>query len=326
MVRETFPFTLNILFTSIAVASIILVVGGLDTSNYLLSEVEYLHMTPEGITVQPAPSLPCKLADSAIVTDPDGSTVYVVGGDAYWPDGTFTSNQVLKFDSNIEVWSHLPRLLTGRKHHSAAVLGTHIYVIGGKDLSSTHLSSVEHLNLQDILSGWQHSDPDFPYDIYYHASCVTDSLLWVSGGWPSTQKSLYRLNPEDNIWRKMADMRYDNYGHAMTGVTDATNKIFIYVVGWTHTEVYDPDTNTWTQLTSLPFSRGYIGFSLMPSLGQLVVPGGYGKAEGDPSQTARDTIYVYDIASDSWTLSEVKLTQAKYGAAVARISKNQLNN
>ena len=58
----------------------------MDSTYMALSEVEYVHVSWEGITVQSAPSLPCDLFKPGEAVQPDGSTVYVVGGDAWCPD------------------------------------------------------------------------------------------------------------------------------------------------------------------------------------------------------------------------------------------------
>ncbi len=290
----------------------ILMIGGLDSTD-LLSEVEYLHMTPEGITIQSAPSLPCKMAYASITADVDGGNVYVIGGEAKWPNGSETNDQVFRFDVEHEVCTELPKLLNGRSRASAFTLGSNLYVVGGKNVSG-RFSSMECLDLKDLLSGWRGCGPRLEPGRYGHASCVLGSWVYVSGGVP-TYQSLLRWHPGGKHWEEMEGMRYQYKYPGMACVT--SKKSLVYVTGGfdIFTEVYDPSKNIWTQLAPLPDSRRLIGFLYIHPLGQIVVPGG--KQNKDPT----DTIYIYNVKANNWTLSDTRLPKAKYAASVVAIPK-----
>ncbi len=82
----------------------------------------------------------------------------------------------------------------------------------------------------------------------------------------------------------------------------------IYVVGGTSgtaladMEVYDPQSKNWRSVSSLPTPTCLAGGVYLP-WGKIVVVGGRDACfAGNP----RDTIYVYDILNNSWSLSNVR--------------------
>ena len=111
----------------------------------------------------------------------------------------------------------------------------------------------------------------------------------------------------------MAEMMTARYGHAMT-----TNGASIFVIGgdeptYKTAEVYNPQTNRWRQVQSLPHSRLYTGAVYL--WGNIILPAGSGAGGGK-----QNTIYVYNISADTWTLSNVKLNYAVDYCSIAAIT------
>ncbi len=297
----------------------ILIIGGCDGTNYL-SQVEYIHMSPEGITVQPGPSFPHNIEYASVAVNTEGSTVYVIGGDV---------DSIITVDVQKELWSPLPNLQTRRRYGTAFFMNNHVYTVGGFDMNGNRLSTMECLNINSIESGWIDCGADLPEGRVYHASCVASGYAYISGGRiPLGQSSeatntVIRWKPGDTQWYSVANTNHAHYTHAMSAV-ETSEGSWIYVTGGYNndkTEVYDPNTGIWTDLMPLPFQRDYVSSVYMPTTGEIVVPGGRGPIQGQPAGLARDTIYLYDINDNNWTESNVTLIKKRYGHSVVKIPK-----
>lgn len=133
-----------------------------------------------------------------------------------------------------------------------------------------------------IFGGGAGSGPGVTLAYDYNTDTWTDNL--------STDGS-----PTDRIYSAMA---YD----------PATDRIIMFggVQGFSETPTdetwaYDVDTNTWTLLspTTSPSPRGWAAFAFNPADGTLVLFGG-----GPRREEATDETWVFDPATDDWTLAD----------------------
>lgn len=100
----------------------------------------------------------------------------------------------------------------------------------------------------------------------------------------------------DNSWTRVADLPAEVFDNSAT-VLDGK----VYSIGGgstTGTEratwVYDPDTDSWSELTALPTSRAKPGVATVG--GKIYVTGGWGSTS-DPDPT----VNVFDPASETWS-------------------------
>ncbi|KAL2317737.1 hypothetical protein Fmac_031613 [Flemingia macrophylla] len=92
---------------------------------------------------------------------------------------------------------------------------------------------------------------------------AVDGCLYVLGGFSkaSTMKCVWRFDPIQNAWRKASSMSTGR-AYCKTGVLN--NKLYVVggvsqgqdgLVPLQSAEVFDPFTDTWSQVPSMPFSR-----------------------------------------------------------------------
>src|SRR5207248_10250437 len=79
---------------------------------------------------------------------------------------------------------------------------------------------------------------------------------------------------------------------------------------------YDPTTDTWTAVASLPAGRGAIHTATIAANGKIVVVGG--QLNGGYDGIYQDRIDVYDPATNKWTLAG-RLPEANEGMSVGYI-------
>ena len=93
-------------------------------------------------------------------------------------------------------------------------------------------------------------------------------------------------------------------GSLATGIESPNNVI-------ENLQCFDLTTSTVTHLKSLPYSRFFAGNALYN--GKIYLCGGWGQSEGMTATNPTDTILVYDIGTDDWSVeTECKLPAPIY--------------
>ena len=148
------------------------------------------------------------------------------------------------------------------------VSGNQFIIVGGGNYGIQ--SSVEALNETQHLSC---SIRSYPFAVSDHASTVTSSGILVCGGY-KTRKNCYEYKPTSNTWARMPPMTTARRGFGMI-----YQKQKVWVVGGsggpgsdTSMEIYDPNTNKWTQ-QSIPFSISQHCMTKLSS-NQFILTGG----------------------------------------------------
>ena len=131
-------------------------------------------------------------------------------------------------------------------------------------------SSVEALNETQHLSC---SIQSYPFAVSDHASTVTSSGILVCGGSYGGNRC-YEYKSTTNTWASMPAMKTSRRGFGMIYL-----KQKVWVVGGaggpgsgTSMEIYDPNTNKWTQ-QSIPFSISQHCMTKLSS-NQFILTGG----------------------------------------------------
>ena len=165
-------------------------------------DVEIISTTVEGIKhIQSAansPYLVWYIQDSVVVS-PNKDAVIVIGGENETSSGRYQCHHVQMYEVTSGKWRNdpLPSLIHGRKRASSFIFDQTVYTVAGGECEEKEglLSSMECLDLTNVISGWQTCGPDLPDPIEEAASCVLDQWVWLSGGWNSSSqrvKSLYQ--------------------------------------------------------------------------------------------------------------------------------------
>ena len=143
--------------------------------------------------------------------------------------------------------------------------------------------------------------PSLPTSVMDGRMAVLDGVTYHLGGTSGTDSraSVYRL--VDDAWESVAPLPEARHGvHA--AVIDGT---LIVNGGWQQsgppsnvTYAYDPDANVWSTLASSPEGVSNGGVAVLD--GQMFVVGGCTSSDCSPMS---NSVQVYDLASDTWTMA-----------------------
>ena len=188
-----------------------------------------------------------------------------VDGATIWLVGQYTGNhpgpgsaQVWKYNTATNAWSRGPDLPAARGAGAAAIVGRNLHYFGGMDATRTNEQG-EHwvLNLDNPAGGWQ-AKASLPNPRNHLGGAALGGKIYAIGG-----------------------------QHGQEEVQDAQSDV----------HRYDPATNAWTKVASLPGARSHLSGSVFTMNGKLIVIGGETKF-----LTQTSTIYSYDPATNKWSL------------------------
>jgi hypothetical protein len=177
--------------------------GGLTSGDEIVANVE--RYDPGLDTLSAAPSLPRpRYAHSACTV---GDAVYVLSGvEEDEERGEYTVNRVLKFDSRMQIWSEVAPMPEERDNAGACVLGSDIYIIGGRNDDTEGTSTTYRFSTK--TNEWATLAP-MPKSLSGHSVCVVDGFIYVLGGSESNYNytsSVHRFDPVANLWSALAPM------------------------------------------------------------------------------------------------------------------------
>ncbi len=216
--------------------------------------------------------------------------IYAVGGGNLEP-GQLGLPTVEEYDPMTDTWTKRADMPTSRHGLSTCVVDGKIYAISGYD--GTNMATVEQY---DPSSDTWTTKADLPTLRSHLATEVIDGKIYAIGGWDRRDgldtvfSSVAVYDPATDTWTKRADMPTPRWSLASSVVNGK-----IYVIGGQTiadtgnrqglqaVEVYDPETDTWTQEVDMPTARRGLSASLVD--GKLYAIGG-----GLPSQPPQATV------------------------------------
>ncbi len=171
---------------------------------------------------------------------------------------------------------------------AAAVAGGSLFVMGGFNAAGASLDAVYAFDGKTWRAG-----PRLPLPLDHPSAASLDGRLYIAGGHSNGRDSAQLFRLDGDHWTALAAMHSARGGHALIaaqghlfalgGNTGAANVA--------PAESYDPASNSWSVLPSLPSTRNHVmGFVL----GQKVCVAG-----GRYPTTAR--IDCFDTAAGTWT-------------------------
>jgi len=223
-----------------------------------------------------------------------------------------------------EIDMDLPGLLTRRQGLAACTLSDrYIYAIGGHD-GWNYLNSVEVLDLNDLEEGWI-SVKSMKATRSDSACAVIGDRIYVIGGrdGSSCLSSVEMFDSKESRWTYCASMM-KRRARASAAVLAG----YVYVVGGTDShsviskkaafdscERYDPFTNTWSSIATLPSPRRSMAVSVLGW--ELYAMGGV----SDQSETT-STVFKYNPQTDTW-IQVADLTSCRSGSKCVVLAKSQ---
>lgn len=249
----------------------------------LFYALSYLEDSPQW---RPLPSGP-RLQGLALV--PAGEDVIRVGGftalNAEGEDQNLQSqSDVSRFDVSSGRWQALPPLPEPRSSHDAAVLGNHVYVVGGWHLSGkekTHWHTTAwKLDLEAVAAGWKPvAQP--PTTRRALSLAAHDGSLFAIGGMqqkggPTTSVDVY--DPKTDQWASAPALP----GAAMNGFGNAAfatgGNLYVTTIHGNALRLSTTD-QTWTQIAQVDPPRFF--HRLLPADdSSLLIIGGANMEEG----------------------------------------------
>lgn len=221
--------------------------------------------------------------------------IYAVGG---WTNDLRPIAQVEKYDPYNDRWSEVSPMSMRRCGVGVAILGDHLYAIGGHD-GHTYLKNAERYDiLRDI---WHKDVPDMSSERTSVGVVALNGYLYAIGGQLAADALdiVERYDPKTNTWKKCMPLGEKRLG---AGVTILNG--LIYVVGGANptaalktVECYDPKTKKWTKVASMNTNRKHLGCTAYN--GKIYAIGGRG---GAAEVNELDSAECYDPVTNQWEM------------------------
>uniref|UniRef100_A0A8C3B361 Kelch-like protein 15 n=2 Tax=Cyclopterus lumpus TaxID=8103 RepID=A0A8C3B361_CYCLU len=252
---------------------------------------------------------------------------FLLGGEELGPDGEFhASSKVYRYDPRQNSWLRMADMSVPRSEFAVGVIGKFIYAVAGRTRDETFYSTERYDITEDR---WEFVDP-YPVNKYGHEGTVLSGKLYITGGITSssTSKQVCVFDPgreaggdahrtragrgpplpgtHASCWENKSKMNYARCFHKMIS---HNGKLYVFggvcVIlrasfesqGCPSTEVYDPDTDEWTILASMPIGRSGHGVAVLDR--QIMVLGGL-CYNGHYS----DSILTFDPDDNKWKEDE----------------------
>jgi len=245
------------------------------------------------------------------VAELDGK-VYVAGG----LQGDIILDTVEVYDPTSDSWSFIAPM-PDQLHHAAAVATAgKLYIIGGwNNFFGTPQDTL--FEYEPTTDNWTQK-ASMPTRRGSPAAAVLFGKIYVVGGDPG-ENDFAVYDPVTDEWTVLSDMPTgrEHMGAAAVGgrfyAVGGRTALLAGVGNVATLEVYDPGSQLWSALTSMPTARSGIAAASVEQF--IIVFGG----EGNPA-TASGTFSeteAYDTTTDTWTtLAEMPTARHGIGAAV----------
>jgi len=158
------------------------------------------------------------------------------------------------------------------------------------------------LDVYDVGTDSWSTGPDATVARSALAGAVLDGKFYAIGGQSGPSDVTEVFDPATSLWTTVASLNFARSGHAAVAVDG-----FIYVIGGRDgatigagnivdaTEVYDPVSDTWTQLSSMPLAVSDATATVGPD-GLIYVMGG-----AVSPGTMTNALQIYDPVNDEWS-------------------------
>jgi N-acetylneuraminic acid mutarotase len=245
---------------------------------------------------------------SAIAAQIDGE-LYLFGG--FVDENLETTQKVHSYDARSDRWqAHRDLPFEGLTHANGVVDGEQVWIVGGFVGAGARAATAD-VHMYDSRDDRWEKGPALPQAVGGGALARVGRRLHYVGGYLTA----YQNGAEDAQWILDLDGGTEwvpgapvpvARGHAGVAVVDEK----IYIIGGTTTHEpardcdllhrYDPRTDTWEQLASLPSPRSHFEPGTFVHDGRVFIIGGQDYMSGHLSEPQMPDVSVYDPESDSW--------------------------
>lgn len=242
------------------------------------------------------------------LTAPVAGKLLVIGG--FYNDRIQAAARVDEYDPARNQWRRLGDMPVPFTHAMAAVVDGAIWIAGGFLGDHPGPATDQVWRFDPAADQWSRG-PSLPAPRGGGALVgLPDGTLHFFGGWlPDRQTDSpdhWRLRRGDSVWTPMAPLPSPR-GHLGGVALDGQ----IYAIGgcFGHDPVpidvalvhrYDPGTDSWTEVASLPDARSHLEPSSFGYGGRIYVAGGRSRPSG---KWSADEVLMYDPATDTWSFA-----------------------
>uniref|UniRef100_A0A287AUQ5 Intracisternal A particle-promoted polypeptide n=2 Tax=Sus scrofa TaxID=9823 RepID=A0A287AUQ5_PIG len=189
-----------------------------------------------------------------------GGMVYAIGGG--WI-GAEIGNTIERFDPDENKWEVVGNMAVSRYYFGCCEMQGLIYVVGGISNEGIELRSFE---VYDPLSKrWSPLPPMGTRRAYLGVAALNDCIYSV-GGWNETQDALHTVEKysfEEEKWVEVASMKVPRAGMCVVAVNGllyvsggrSSSHDFLAPGTLDSVEVYNPHSDTWTEIGNMITSR-----------------------------------------------------------------------
>lgn len=248
---------------AVVLGSRVYVVGG-SNSHYEAVDTVERYDPFRGVWEFAAPLSTARRALAVVELD---GKAYALGGH----DDTETVGLVERYDPETRMWDTIADMPTPRWYLAAVAYGGKVYAVGGADEDLSPLNTVECYDHRDGV--WR-TLSQMPTARGALTMVVLGGKLYALGGGAldGPLATAERYDPETDEWEEVAAMLT-----ARCGISAAVADGCIYVMGGNGdgfisvaedskldlVERYDPQTNTWEQVASMPTARSHLAVVTM---------------------------------------------------------------
>jgi len=271
-------------------------------------------------TWRPSDALPFPLSDMTANTV--GDKIYLMGGCSSDQIGYVCpsiSTDVFIYDVTKGTYETLTNVLPrARYRHATALIGTKLYLMGGRDLSDNIIEEVDIFETTDQT--WTTSPYEWTSAQSDNDAFVLDGKIYAIGGYDATYTATdktdilepdvgWTLGSAHTTIAPMTVTRGDfavvegdgDLVYAFGGWSDSNN----FCTPLTSAEVYDPSADTWTAIADLEVGRGDKASGALH--GRIFAVGGENQVSCDSSGSsvplaaaAVTDVEAYNPSTDKW--------------------------
>jgi N-acetylneuraminic acid mutarotase len=188
-----------------------------------------------------------------------------------------------------------------------------VYVFGGQAMSDDHRMLAAPQIFDPETNAWSEGAP-IPAAVSEPGAAVgAGGRIYVIGGnlpGPGRHASAanYEYDPATNSWRARAPMPSPRAALAVVAAKDSHGRTLLYALGGrdfidphnglSTVEAYDPATDTWSRVASMPTWRHAVASALGPDGNVYAIGGAYRDTRDQPHFA--DAVEVYDPRTDHW--------------------------
>ena len=220
-----------------------------------------------------------------------GHAVVSQGGNVYSFGGIVNNTTIAnayKYTPATNTWTPIAPLPAPRGWFSGTTDGTYIYLLGGVDQNFTTTGTLWRYD--PATNTYNTSLPSYTIPTYFHASAYLNGKIYrIAGRGMGTDFHVEAYNIATNSWSMVA-----NFPGADQMLMATALEGYVYAGGGNTVGCYryDPITNVWTPIASLPAIRSLAASDVYN--GRWVLAG------GDVTFVPSNTVIAWDPSTNTW--------------------------